>query len=480
MKTRNSLKTNLIYTVIYQISALILPLITAPYISRIIGAKGLGTYSYYHSIALYFVYFAMLGISNYANRLISKNSKDKASLNKNFSSVYFLQLITSLFVFLAYIIFIILFAKNDLLVASIMIFHIISAIFDVSWLFFGLQEFKITSIRQLIIRIVSFISIFIFVKNENDLWIYTLIMSFSYFAAAFSLWIMMFKKVKIQKCSFKEIFKHLKPCLILFIPIIASSIYRVMDKIMIGQFNDMTNVGYYESAEKLIFISSGILGAICSVVMPKISNLIGNKKIDAAKNIFNLTTIFCMFLTFAIAFGIAGVSKEFIPMFFGDDFINSINISILLCISLPFMIWSMLIRNLYLIPYELDKIYVKSVIIGAVVNFITNLILIPIIGVYGAAIGTIIADICLAFFQTYPIRKNLDIKLFSKYIAIYILYGIVMIIGIEIIKHCISSRLLCIITEITVGGMIYIILNIITMKKNQNFSIEKIRKILKN
>ncbi len=289
----------------------------------------------------------------------------------------------------------------------------------------------------------------------------------------------MWKKVSLKKCKMSDVLKHLKPCLILFIPIIASSIYRLMDKIMIGKFCDMTNVGYYENAEKLIFISSSILSAICTVIMPKISNLIANKKNDEAKEIFELSTVFCMFLAFAIAFGIAGVSKEFVPLFFGKEFLNSINISILLCISLPFMIWSMVIRNLYLIPHELDKVYVKSVIAGAIANFIANLLLIPIIGVCGAAVGTIIADVCLALYQTYPIRKKINLKLFAKYIALYIATGIIMVMIIEVIKHIISSYLLSLIAEIIIGGIIYILLNVIMLKRFSNYSIDNIKEILK-
>lgn len=477
----NNLKQNLIYNMLYQISVLILPLIAAPYISRVIGAKGLGTYSYYSSIAMYFVYFAMLGITNYANRLISKNAmKNITILNEKFSSVYYLQLITSTLSLIAYIAFIIFFVRSNKIIATIMLFHVGSAVFDVSWLFFGLQEFKITSIRQMAIKIVSFISIFIFVKTKNDLWVYTLIMSLSYFASALILWLMVWNRVSLKKSKAPEIFIHLKPCAILFIPIIASSIYRLMDKIMIGQFCDMTNVGYYENAEKLIFISSGIIGAICSVVMPKISNLIANKKEKEAQSIFDLITIFCMFLSFAIAFGIAGVSKEFIPLFFGENFINSINISVLLCISLPFMIWSMVIRNLYLIPYELDRIYVKSVIVGAVANFIANFILIPMIGVYGAAIGTIIADFCLAVWQTHPIIKKINIKLFLKHIIFYVATGIVMIAAIEMIRYLISSNLLKLIIEIIIGGMIYVLLNLVIIKRCFKYSIDNIKQILRN
>lgn len=475
--SKKSLKSNLIYNTIYQITIMILPFLTAPYISRVIGAEGLGIYSYSHAIALYFVYFAMLGLSNYGNREIAKKSDNSNELNRVFSSIYFLQLITSMIIGVIYLGYVFFIAKGNKCINMIMILHVISALFDVSWLFFGLQEFKITSIRQIIIKILSFISIFIFVKTKDDLWIYTCIMSLSYFLSSFSLWIMMFKKVKIVKCDFKDILKHLKPCLILFIPIIATSVYRVMDKIMIGSFSSMAQVGYYENAEKIILISLGILNAFSAVVMPKIANLISNKRNNEALELTDKSMELSMFICFAVSFGIAAVAKEFIPMFFGEGFYESINICSLLCISVPFITWSTMIRNLYLIPHEEDEVYVKSVIIGAIVNFILNLIFIRKYEAIGAIIGTLSAEITVALYQTIKVKRNLDIKKYSKYAICFGIIGLIMFVVVEIIENNLEmSNELLFLVKICIGGMIYCGLSMIYFIKTKNTMLKSLFK----
>lgn len=445
---------------------MILPLITAPYISRVIGANGLGIYSYNHSIALYFVYFAMLGISNYANRAISKCT-DQNQRNIIFSSIYKFQLIISTFVFSIYLIYS-LFVHENQQIVFIMILHIASAIFDVSWYFFGIQEFKTTSIRQVIIKLIAFISIFIFVKDKLDLWIYTLIMSASYFVSAMILWVMIWKKIELKKTSKKEIFSHIKPCIILFIPIIATSIYRIMDKIMIGKFSNMAQVGYYENAEKLIMVSLGLLGSFATVIMPKISNLIANNKKRQADELFDKSIEFSIIAGMAICFGIASVSNEFIPIFFGDEFIPSVNLSIILCITIPLITWSTMIRNIYLIPYEKDNIYVKSVILGAFVNFIFNIVFIPMYASYGATIGTIIAELTLCIYQTISIRKEIKLfKYFSQFI-IFTIIGIIMFLTVRFIALLDISVIMKLILEVIIGGMAYLLLVAIYLVKEKN------------
>ena len=196
---KSKLKQNLVYNFLYQLFALIIPLITAPYVARIIGAEGLGIYSYWYSMALYFIYFAMLGLANYGNRVIAKNSETQESISRNFSSVYYFQVINCFIVVIAYIIFSFIFVKENKLISEITTITVLSSIFDVSWLFFGLQEFKITTIRQFIVKTVVLISIFTFVKKESDLPLYTLIMALSYFASSFTLWLMMWKKISFKK-----------------------------------------------------------------------------------------------------------------------------------------------------------------------------------------------------------------------------------------------------------------------------------------
>lgn len=470
----SNVKKNLVYNSIYQIAIMILPLITAPYISRVIGAEGVGIYSYNYSVALYFVYFATLGIVNYGNRMISKSSDNEDEKNKYFSSIYSFQVIVSCMVFLIYLLYIVFFVDTDKIIPLIMIFHVCSSIFDVSWFFFGMQEFKITSIRQLIIRIVTFLSIFIFVKNSSDLWIYTLIMSLGYFISALTLWIIVWKKVKWIKPTRKEILKHLKPCIILFIPVIATSVYRIMDKIMIGNICDMKQVGYYENAEKLILVTLGIIGAFATVIMPKISNLLANKKLTEANNLFDKSMEYSLLIGMAIAFGIASTSNEFIPIFFGEEFEPSINISIALCLTVPFITWSTIVRNLYLIPYEKDFIYVKSVIIGALLNIIMNFIFIPKFEAFGAVFGTWCAEISLAVYQTFKVRKQLRLKKYLQEFFIFAVFGTIMYIIVRQISGVFTEDIINLVFEIMIGAFVYILLSIVYLIYTNNLDFKNI------
>lgn len=470
----SNVKKNLVYNSIYQIAIMILPLITAPYISRVIGAEGVGIYSYNYSVALYFVYFATLGIVNYGNRMISKSSDNEDEKNKYFSSIYSFQVIVSCMVFLIYLLYIVFFVDTDKTIPLIMIFHVCSSIFDVSWFFFGMQEFKITSIRQLIIRIVTFLSIFIFVKNSSDLWIYTLIMSLGYFISALTLWIIVWKKVKWIKTTRKEILKHLKPCIILFIPVIATSVYRIMDKIMIGNICDMKQVGYYENAEKLILVTLGIIGAFATVIMPKISNLLANKKLVEANNLFDKSMEYSLLIGMAIAFGIASTSNEFIPIFFGEEFKPSINISIALCLTVPVITWSTIVRNLYLIPYEKDFIYVKSVIIGALLNIIMNFIFIPKFGAFGAIFGTWCAEISLAVYQTFKVRKQLRLKKYLQEFFIFAVFGTIMYIIVRQISGVFTEDIINLAFEIMIGAFVYILLSIVYLIYTNNLDFKNI------
>ena len=471
-----STKTNLFYNMLYQILIMILPLITTPYIARVVGADGVGMYSYNESIALYFIYFSMLGVLNYGNRKIAKCSNED-EVNKTFSSIYAFQIITSLFVSVFYIIYIFFIAKIPQLYTGIFFIYVISAFFDVSWLFFGLQEFKLTAIRQMFIRIATFVSIFVFVKTSQDLWIYMLIMCLGNLISPMILWLIMLKKIKWIRPSFKQILEHLKPNLILFIPIIATSIYRVLDKIMIGKFCNMTDVGYYEGAEKLIYISLGLIASFCSVMMPKISNLISDGKTDKSKEISEQSMKIAMCMGMAICFGIASVSNEFIPIFFGNEFKASIILSILLSFTVPIITWATITRMLYLIPYEKDKVYMKSVILGAILDFILNLIFIPILGILGAVIGTIVAELSVTLYQTISIKRDINIFNNIKHTLIFTLFGIIMTICVRTYAHNSDTSITSLILEIIFGGIIYISLcGIYLYKTQKNFFIQFIKR----
>ena len=173
----NTVKKNFMYNTAYQILILIIPLVTAPYLSRVIGAEGIGIYSYTYSIAYYFGLFILLGLNNYGNRKIAQVKDNKEKLSKEFLSIYLMQVMMSIIVIGIYGIYITLNNYTYKIIQVIQIVYLISVALDINWLFFGLEKFKITVTRNFLIKILTFICIFIFVKNEQDLWVYTLIMS---------------------------------------------------------------------------------------------------------------------------------------------------------------------------------------------------------------------------------------------------------------------------------------------------------------
>lgn len=452
-----NVKKNLVYNMTYQVLILILPLITTPYISRVLGANGLGIFSFYHAIALYFVYFSMLGVLNYGNREISKKTGDKKDVKNTFSSIYSLQLITSLIFTLLYICFALLFARaGEKYIALIFVIHTASAFFDISWLFFGSQEFKIPSICQMVARILSFIAIFIFVKTPDDLWKYSLIMTLSYILPFLPLWHFRKKYISKFNFNFSGVRQHIKPSLILFVPIIATSVFRIMDKIMLGLFCDMKTVGFYENAEKLITISLGVVASFGAVIMPKITNLLATrKKAKALKMIYRSMEV-AMCFGVGVCFGIIATANELVPIFFGEEFVVSVPIAILLAFSAPLITWSAIIRLLYLIPFERDKVYVKSVIIGACINLVANFIFIQYFQAFGAVIGTILAEGFIVFFQSFYARKTVHIKNHVIQSIIFCVFGIIMTLAVRFIADTtIKMGVGLLVIEILVGGMVY-------------------------
>lgn len=455
----SSIKKNFSYNIIYQVLIIILPLITAPYISRTIGAEGSGIYSYTYSIANYFALFAMLGLNNYGNRSIAKCKDDKEKLSREFSSIYSLQIITSVLVILVYVIYISLFDNKYFTNALIQLIYLVSTCFDINWLFFGLEKFKLTVTRNTIIKILSAISIFIFVKDKNDLIVYTIIMAGTTLITQLSLWPFLRKEIKFIKPRFKDIVKHIKPNLILFIPVIAVSIYKVMDKIMLGNMSTMEDVGYYEYADRITNIPLTFITALGTVMLPRVSNLVSKGEKSKIKFYFDKSMQFVLFLSIAICFGLIVVAPEFVPIYLGEEFAQSGTIVQCLSFTIIFAACANVIRTQYLIPNEKDKSYIVSVSVGAIVNFVINMILIPKYQAVGAAIGTVFAEFSVMLVQIIAVIKEIDLKKYLKYFIRFIVSGLVMYILLISLDNLIFNKYILIAVQVLLGILVYFTLN---------------------
>lgn len=452
MKSTNK---NFIYNVIYQVFTFIIPLVSTPYISRILGVNNIGIYSYTYSLVYYFMLASMLGINNYGAREIAKSSSNKKKLSQKFFSIYFLQLICNILMIIIFYNFLIFSDYNHKEILIIQSIFLISSAFDINWFFFGLEEFKITISRNVIIKILSLVLIFTLVKSNNDLWLYTLIMSISTLISQVYLWIFISKRVSFFKVSLKEIFHHLPQCLMLFIPVIAYSIYRVMDKTMIGFFVNTTELGYYESAEKIINIPISFVSALGTVMMPHMAKS-DDEELD---NKFSSTLYLCYFFIIPMVLGLLVISKDFTIIFFGEEFLKTSNIIVLLLPTVVFGAMTNIIRSNYLIPKSKNKIYVMSTAIGAVINLMFNIILIKKYGVYGACIGTIIAEFSVLLYQVVYTRKEINyLRNFKKIIPI-ILKSFIMMICVIALGNLIESIYVKIIVQVFNAIVIYFILN---------------------
>ena len=464
---KTSIKKNFSYQMIYEVLILILPFITSPYIARVIGAEGLGIYSYSHTIANYFVLFSMLGLKNYGNRAVAQVRDSKEKLNSTFSDILGVHVIISAVCCLVYALYV-LFLASDKLYAAIQAFLVVSALFDISWFYFGIEKFKLTVTRNTVIKIVNVICVFAFVREAGDLWKYCVIMALGMFISQLTLWIPLKKYVSIVKPDVHKMTTHIKPMLILFVPVIAVSLYKYMDKIMIGAFSSKVQLGYYENAEKVTNIPMTIITSFGTVMLPKMSNLAAKKDNSTALRYIKLSMKYVMWLAFALAFGLAAVGKVFAPVFWGEEFVLSGTLIMGLSITIPFISFANVIRTQYLIPNSKDKDYLVSVIAGAVINLIINSLLISSLGAMGATIGTIAAEILVCLIQSYSVRKNLPLLEYFKSFAVFLASGLLMFGIVYYMGTVLGGGLRTLLFQIATGVAVYAVLSLIYFIKTKD------------
>lgn len=461
----SKLKQNISYHLFYQILAMLLPLITTPYIARVIGVEGTGTYSYTYAIVQYFVLFIMLGINNYGNRTIAKYRSDSTKLSENFWNLYVMQVILFVIVGIIYICYVNFFQSQYKLIMQIQFLFLVSSCFDINWLFFGLEKFKLTVLRNTVIKIASVLGIFIFVKDSNDLILYTILMSGANVASNLVLWPYVLKNIPFAKIRLNLLIKHFKKNLVLFVPVLAISIYNIMDKIMIGQLVSIADVSFYENAEKIINIPLNLLTALGTVMLPRMTNLIAKKNQEKVLSYINDSMELSLLIACPTVFGLVAVADDLVIVYLGNNFFPTADMVKWLSIIVIFKCWANIIRTEYLIPKEMDRSYIISVVLGAIFNFILNLSLIPFLGAIGAIIGTIIAELVVALYQTYAIRNELEISKYMKYLFKGLSTGLIMFIIVLGVGHIISNIYIRLFMQVLSGIIIYGILNYSQIKK---------------
>ena len=441
----------------YQVFVLIVPLVTVPYINRVLGPTGVGINAFTNSIVQYFILFGSLGINLYGNRGTAYRRDDRKALTTYFWEVTILRFVTIGIAVLAYLMFI--FAVDEYrvfyLAQGVML---LGTAFDISWFFQGLENFRVTVVRNVLVRIASLILIFLLVHKADDTALYILIMSGSQMLGNLTFWPSLRANLThFPKLSSLNIWQHIKPAFLLLIPQLAIQIYVQLNKTMLGILQGVTASGFYESSDKIIKMLLALVTATGTVLLPHVAHYFAQGDHDAVKRSLETSMHVILVIAFPLAFGIAAVSTTFTYYFFSTKFMPVAPLMAAEAIVvIPISIASA-IGVQYLLPTNQVKSYTVSVILGSIVNIVVNVPLILWLGTMGAVIGTILSESVVTISQVYAIKNQLDLRgLFSeswKYcLSAVVMFGVVK--GLEIAW---STSLIGLVVEVLIGMVVYFV-----------------------
>ena len=450
-----SIKRNYIYNLIQQILTLLTPLITTPYISRVIGAEGIGIYSYASSIVTYFALFAALGTATYGQREISYCQDDKKRRSEVFWNNELLCIITTCISLCFYGLFC-FFQKENRIVFFILSLSLLDVCLNVSWLLTGLEEFGKIVLRNIIIKVVSIGFIFTFVRTKDDFIIYVLGLTLALIISDISLWPFVLKFIDRPKVKDLKPFSEIKVVFSMFVPTIAISIYTVLDKTMIGIITkNAAENGFYEQALKISRIALTVVTSLGAVMIPRIGYLFEKHDNDLVRQYMYSSYRFVGFIGIPMGLGLLAISPNFVPWFFGKGFEGVIP----LIGVLGFLLLSIGINNVtgvqYLIPTKRQNTFTKTVLIGACVNLIANICLIPSLGAIGAAIASVLAETIIAITQLWIVRKEISSLAIIKQSLKYIISGFIMFFTLLLINKYLQPSIMNTLVLISSGCFVY-------------------------
>lgn len=454
--TKNGIFKNYLYNTSYQLLIIILPLVTAPYVSRILGPENIGAYSYTQSITSYFILFGCIGLNLYGQRECAYNQENIESRSKIFFEIVILKCIM---VIVSLVLFVLLTINSKTYKMFLMIqtIELLASALDITWFFQGIEEFKKITIRNFIIKIASVILVFVLIKEKKDIYIYILIYSLSIAFGNISMWLFLRKYISIQYIKKLNIFRHFKPALIIFVPQIATSIYTILDKTMIGFITgDASQVAYYEQAQKIVKLAMAIVTSMGTVMLSRIAFFYNSKKSKEINKAIYKNFDFACFLAFPLCGGLIGISANFIPWFLGSEFKGSILNLIIISPILIFISLSNVIGNQYLLPTMQQKKYTFSVLVGSVINFVCNLILIRYFESVGASISTVLSEFSVTVIQFLLIRNEFSVSKVIINAKNYMVSSLIMLLVVLLIGTLNINAILITILQIFIGAITYI------------------------
>lgn len=455
---QKSLVQNSFFFVLYKFVSVLFPLITITYVSHIILADGVGKVSSAQNIVQYFVLIAGLGIPNYGTRECAKIRDDKYGVSKLFSELFIINFFSTSICTIAYYILINMLdiAQRDFLLYNIIGLTVIFNYFNVDWFYQGFEEFKYITILSTILKILSLLCLFLFVKEKEDYVVYAAVNLIGV-AGNNCINFIRLRRYRIRfKTKNLNLKRHLKPILILFSTVVAIELYTLVDTTMLSFLCKSENVAFYTNSIRIVRTIIIFVTSIGGVLLPRLSyyNSLGMQ--DECNRVVNNVLSFMIFLLAPCGIGLFLMSDSVVLIFLGDSFSDSIYTLQLA----SFLLYALGLSNLFgtqiLITYGSEKKLFKATIIGASSNLILNILLIPYYQQNGAVIASIISELLVSMLTFYYARQYIKFEI-DKRVLFSITFGLLlMTIAIILLRITMKvNSISFILTSIVIASGIY-------------------------
>lgn len=479
---QKSIKLNFIMNAILQISAFIFPLITFPYVSRILGPSGTGNVSFATSIVTYFALFAQLGIPTYGIRATARVRDDKKLLSKTVQEIFIINAVMCVLAYFVFFVVLNLVPKmyNDkvlfIIISSTILFNSVG----MDWLYKGLEKYTYITFVSIIFKFIALILMFVCVHHKNDYVIYGAISIFAASASNICNLVNIHKLIYIKPIFNYEFTKHFRPIMIFFAMSCATTIYTNLDTVMLGFMKDNVEVGYYNAAIKIKNVLLGVVTSLGTVLLPRASYYIENNMYSEFKRIAGKALNFVVLISFPLCLYFILFAKEGVLFLSGDAYTEAILPMQILMPTLIFIGLTNIMGIQMLIPLGREKVVLYSEIAGAIVDLVINTILIPIMASSGAAIGTLVAEMVVWIVQYIALKEDVkEAYVKIRYLPIVIGLAISALFSMPIKLLGLSSFFTLLLSAIAFFGIYLVVLTVAKEKLVNEIEFQILEKILK-
>ncbi|RMD80570.1 MAG: polysaccharide biosynthesis protein [Lentisphaerae bacterium] len=475
-----SLARNYFYNTLLQVTNVLMPLVTAPYVARVLLSHGVGLAAFSLAQVQYFCLLAGLGINLYGSRTLAEVRDDEDRFSDRFWELFLLKSLTSALALVCYLGFVILTGVSPRNVFLWQSLYIVSVWLDTGYVFAAKEDFRWPVFCAITMRLLTLIPLFTLVRTPDDTVVYVAIGACAVIGSQLGLWLQARRMVRFRRPRLQNAGKHFFPMLKLFLPMVAIQIYTVLDRTILGWLASLDEVGYYENSQKLLKISLQLIVSVGVVMVPRISYLASRKdqlEIQRqAERVFDYIT----YASVLLLAGMAGLSDVFIPFYFGEAFRPAVAVTQLMCPIILFIGWSNFLGLQIMVPMKKESWFTLSVSAAAALNLGGNLLLIPRWGAKGAAMATVAAEASVVLIQLFFVHRLLKLLPLFRETWKHALAGVLTFLFFRRFPDVFAHQILDFLLRGTLGCVLYVMLEFVLRSQINRYIFQRLSQIVKN